>query len=64
MAGEIAAIRLGDQTVMVNLNTVRSIGLEDKALEVLARSFVELEILPVAPDMKALYTEQFLSDAR
>jgi NitT/TauT family transport system substrate-binding protein len=31
-----------------------------KALEVLARSFVELEILPVAPDMKTLYTEQFL----
>jgi NitT/TauT family transport system substrate-binding protein len=35
-----------------------------KAVEVLARSFVELEILPVAPDMKTLYTEQFLSDAR
>jgi NitT/TauT family transport system substrate-binding protein len=31
-----------------------------KALEVLARSFVELEILPGAPDMKTLYTEQFL----
>ena len=35
-----------------------------KAVEVLARSFVELEILPVAPDMKTLYTEQFLSGAR
>ncbi|HLX64997.1 MAG TPA: VWA domain-containing protein [Planctomycetota bacterium] len=36
MAGEIAAIRLVDQTVMVNLNTIRGLGIEDKALEVLA----------------------------
>jgi NitT/TauT family transport system substrate-binding protein len=35
-----------------------------KALEVLSRSFVELEILPTAPDMKTLYTEQFLPDRR
>jgi ABC-type nitrate/sulfonate/bicarbonate transport system substrate-binding protein len=42
----------------------RDLRFRPKALEVLARSFVELEILPVAPDMKALYTEQFLSDAR
>jgi NitT/TauT family transport system substrate-binding protein len=31
-----------------------------KALEVLQRSFVELEILPRAPDMSTLYTEEFL----
>jgi hypothetical protein len=35
-----------------------------KALEALSRSFVELEILPVSPDMKTLYTEQFLPDRR
>ena len=35
-----------------------------KALEALLRSFVELEILPTAPDMKTLYTEQFLPDRR
>jgi NitT/TauT family transport system substrate-binding protein len=35
-----------------------------KALEALSRSFVELEILPAAPDMKTLYTEQFLADVR
>jgi ABC-type nitrate/sulfonate/bicarbonate transport system substrate-binding protein len=35
-----------------------------KALETLARSFVELEVLPTAPDMKTLYTERFLADAR
>ena len=38
----------------------RDLRFKPKALEVLARSFVELEILPVAPDMKTLYTEQFL----
>jgi NitT/TauT family transport system substrate-binding protein len=38
----------------------RNLRFQPKALEVLARSFVELEILPAAPDMKALYTEQFL----
>jgi ABC-type nitrate/sulfonate/bicarbonate transport system substrate-binding protein len=32
----------------------------DKALAVLARSFVELKYLPSEPDMKALYTEEFL----
>jgi ABC-type nitrate/sulfonate/bicarbonate transport system substrate-binding protein len=31
-----------------------------RALEVLQRSFVELEILPRAPEMKTLYTEEFL----
>ena len=36
MAGEIAAIRLLDQTVMVNLATIRGTGLENFALEVLA----------------------------
>ena len=35
-----------------------------KALAVLSRSFVELEILPKEPDMKTLYTEQFLPPAR
>lgn len=38
----------------------RDLRFKPRALEVLARSFVELEILPVAPDMKTLYTEQFL----
>jgi ABC-type nitrate/sulfonate/bicarbonate transport system substrate-binding protein len=32
----------------------------EKALAVLARSFVELQYLPAAPDMKSLYTEAFL----
>ena len=32
----------------------------DKALATLARSFVELGLLPQEPDMKTLYTEQFL----
>ncbi len=36
MAGEIAAIRLRDQVVMVNLATIRSRKLEDNALAVLA----------------------------
>lgn len=36
MRGEIAAIRLRDQAVMVNLATVRARGLEDHALAVLA----------------------------
>lgn len=31
-----------------------------RALEALARSFTELDILPRTPDMKALYTEEFL----
>ena len=35
-----------------------------KALAVLSRSFVELEVLPKEPDMKTLYTEQFLPPAR
>ena len=38
----------------------RDLRFSSKALEVLARSLVELEILPRAPDMKTLYTEQFL----
>jgi hypothetical protein len=32
----------------------------DKALATLARSFVELGLLDKEPDMKTLYTEQFL----
>src|SRR5262245_7069816 len=36
MAGQIAAIRLRDQKVMVNLETVRKQGLEDFALAILA----------------------------
>lgn len=36
MAGQIAAIRLEDQAVMVNLETVRRLGLADHALAVLA----------------------------
>jgi ABC-type nitrate/sulfonate/bicarbonate transport system substrate-binding protein len=32
----------------------------DKALAVLGRSFVELKYLPQEPDMKSLYTEEFL----
>jgi NitT/TauT family transport system substrate-binding protein len=38
----------------------RDLRFQPKALEALARSFVELDILPVAPDMTTLYTEQFL----
>lgn len=36
MQGEIAAIRLVDQTIMVNLQSIERIGLEDKPLEILA----------------------------
>jgi ABC-type nitrate/sulfonate/bicarbonate transport system substrate-binding protein len=42
----------------------RDLKFRPKALEVLARSLVELEILPSPPDMKTLYTEQFLPAAR
>ena len=38
----------------------RDLRFQPKALEVLARSFEELDILPAAPDMKTLYTEEFL----
>jgi len=38
----------------------RDLRFQPKALEVLSRSFVELEILPAAPDMKTLYTEEYL----
>jgi hypothetical protein len=36
MAGQIAAIRLHDQTIMVNLETVQRLGLDDHALAILA----------------------------
>jgi len=39
----------------------RDLRFQAKALDALARSFVELDILPRPPDMKTLYTEQFLS---
>jgi NitT/TauT family transport system substrate-binding protein len=42
----------------------RDLRFQPKALETLARSLVELEILPSMPDMKTFYTEQFLADAR
>jgi ABC-type nitrate/sulfonate/bicarbonate transport system substrate-binding protein len=38
----------------------RDLRFQPKALDVLARSFVELNILPDQPDMKTLYTEEFL----
>ncbi len=38
----------------------RDLRFKPKALEVLARSFTELEILPATPDMQRLYTERFL----
>jgi ABC-type nitrate/sulfonate/bicarbonate transport system substrate-binding protein len=38
----------------------RDLRFQPQALETLARSFVELETLPAAPDMTTLYTEQFL----
>ncbi len=38
----------------------RDLRFKPKALEVLARSFTELNILPSQPDMKTLYTEEFL----
>jgi hypothetical protein len=31
-----------------------------KALDTLANSYVELKVLPTAPDMSKLYTEAFL----
>jgi len=37
---------------------------DPKALEVLARSFVEMGSLPQAPDMKTLITEEFLPKAK
>lgn len=33
---------------------------DPKALAVLSRSFVDMKILPAAPDMSKLYTEAFL----
>ena len=42
----------------------RDLRFQPKALEALSRSFVELEVLPKEPDMKTLYTEQFLPGAR
>lgn len=42
----------------------RDLRFQPKALEVLARSFVELDILPAAPEMKTLYTEEFLPPRR
>jgi ABC-type nitrate/sulfonate/bicarbonate transport system substrate-binding protein len=38
----------------------RDLHFKPKALEVLARTFTELAILPKTPDMKTLYTEEFL----
>ena len=38
----------------------RDLGFRPKALEVLQRTLVELEILNTMPDMKKLYTEEFL----
>jgi ABC-type nitrate/sulfonate/bicarbonate transport system substrate-binding protein len=38
----------------------RDLRFRPKALDALARSFTELEILPKTPDMKGLYTEEFL----
>ena len=38
----------------------RDLRFRPKALDALARSFVELEILATAPDMTTLYNEQFL----
>ena len=38
----------------------RDLRFHSKALDVLQRTLVELEILPTAPDMSKLYTEQFL----
>jgi NitT/TauT family transport system substrate-binding protein len=37
---------------------------DPKALDVLARSFVEMGSLPQAPDMRTLITEQYLPDAK
>ena len=42
----------------------RDLRFQPKALEALSRSFVELEVLPAAPDMKTLYTEKFLPAPR
>jgi hypothetical protein len=37
---------------------------DPKALDVLARSFVEMGSLPQAPDMRTLITEQYLPGAK
>jgi hypothetical protein len=37
---------------------------DPKALDVLARSFVEMGSLPQAPDMRALIAEQYLPGAK
>jgi hypothetical protein len=36
---------------------------DPKGLAVLQRSFVEMKVLPTAPDMATLYTERFLPAA-
>jgi hypothetical protein len=42
----------------------RDLRFQPKALDVLRRTLVELEILTTAPDMSKLYTEQFLPPRR
>jgi hypothetical protein len=42
----------------------RDMRFKPKALEVIADSFAELEILDKKPDMKTLYTEAFLPGSK
>ncbi len=54
-------VALNYDQVMPNFSTTGKF--EAKALAVLARSFVDMKMLPAAPDMTKLYTEKFLPGA-
>jgi ABC-type nitrate/sulfonate/bicarbonate transport system substrate-binding protein len=54
-------VALNYDQVMPNFSTTGKF--EHKALAVLARSFVEMKMLPAEPDMSKLYTERFLPGA-
>jgi hypothetical protein len=56
---EIAA-RAYDAVMPVFSDTGR---FEPKAVAVLSRSFVQMNLLPTEPDMSKLYTEKFLPKA-
>jgi hypothetical protein len=53
--------RVYDETVRMLSDDGR---FDAKGLAVLSRSFVEMNMLPAAPDMSKLYTEKFLAAAK
>ena len=61
MNQEPAIVAINYDRVMPNFSLTGKF--EPKALAVLARSFVEMKMLPKEPDMSKLYTEKFLPHA-